>query len=407
MAALYQFLQEDSGVKAMMTSRHSRPLDDWYMQINRIFLDRNFHRDAFSIFAHLVEVFGGLSLLASDKMKPGVTPQEFISKAIAWWFALCGKLGIRSVSDMLWAKFPGVCPYCRLRLHDDGLCSEMKEKEEGPLWGQLEEIGKQNAGLRPVTLPQWYRMFTGIYPVNATEGYPATFARFAEELGELAEALRVFPLAPGYCLSEAADVFAWLMHLQGLIHSKTHIPALQRAEDISHAFERAYPDRCNDCTNPICTCPPILPSTLGRIANEVPYTYSSGYSTFSAGGALLAIDEAQEIFRAAGRVIRIDGQDIDMTPEVLREIRSGIVQLINFALAQRDTEGILSQNFLDALYDIRQQIASQHLSVDSIEALALAIRDLPARERVLPFLENLATGMWTNVIWQFVRMAAE
>ena len=62
-------------------------------------------------------------------------------------------------------------------------------------------------------------MFAEIYPVTAVEVYPATIGRFTEELGELAEALRAAPVAPGYFLSEGADVFAWLMHLQNLIHS--------------------------------------------------------------------------------------------------------------------------------------------------------------------------------------------
>jgi len=387
----------------MIATRRSRSLDQWYMQINRIFLDRNFHRDAFSIFAHLVEVFGGLSLLASDKEKPGVIPRAFISKAIAWWFALCGKLGIRSVSDMLWAKFPGVCPYCQLRPHEDAICSDIKATGGGPNWRQLEHISELNTSLRPVTIPDWYQMFANIYPVNATEGYAATFARFAEELGELAEALRVFPIAPGYSLSESADVYAWLMHLQGLIYSKEHTPLHQRGVDIVDAFEEAYPDRCGDCNSTICTCPPILPSTLGRIANEVPYSYSSRPSSFSAGGALLAIDEAQELFRAAPmNVVTIDGEDLDVTPEILGQIRSGVAQLINFALAERETEGIFSRSLLDALYDIKQQTTSQHLSPESIEALARAVRDNPARDRILGYMEGLDVNLLSNVIWQLI-----
>jgi hypothetical protein len=41
-------------------------------------------------------------------------------------------------------------------------------------------------------------MFASIYPASDTEQYPATFGRFAEEMGETAEAIRVFPVAPGY-----------------------------------------------------------------------------------------------------------------------------------------------------------------------------------------------------------------
>lgn len=201
----------------------SRSLDDWYRAINAIYLDRNFYRDTASIFAHLVEVMGGLSLLATSKSKPGVQPREFVPKALAWWMALCGKVGVRSVEDMIWWKFPNVCSYCHLKPHRDDVCRETKARLGTPNWNQLDEIGRANLSARPRTLGQWQQMFADIYPVVATEDYPATFARFTEELGELSEAVHVFPIAPGYFLSEAADVFAWLMHLQNILHHRSEI----------------------------------------------------------------------------------------------------------------------------------------------------------------------------------------
>jgi pyrimidine deaminase RibD-like protein len=87
----------------------SRTLDEWYRTINVIYWNRNFLRDSMNLFAHLVEVIGGLSLLASQKKKHGVTPEAFVPKAIAWWLALCGKVGVKSVDDMVWAKFPYAC----------------------------------------------------------------------------------------------------------------------------------------------------------------------------------------------------------------------------------------------------------------------------------------------------------
>jgi hypothetical protein len=55
-----------------------------------MYLGRNFHRDRFAIFAHLVEILGGLSLLGTDKIKSDVSPETFVPKAVAWWMALCG-----------------------------------------------------------------------------------------------------------------------------------------------------------------------------------------------------------------------------------------------------------------------------------------------------------------------------
>jgi pyrimidine deaminase RibD-like protein len=118
-----------------------RQLDDWYRTVNVIYWNRNFHRDAASIFVHLVEVVGGLSLLASDKSKPGVEPVKFVAKSIAWWLALCGKVGIRSVSDLIWAKFPNVCAYCHENPHDSADCQHKKSESRGPNWKTLATIG--------------------------------------------------------------------------------------------------------------------------------------------------------------------------------------------------------------------------------------------------------------------------
>jgi len=41
-------------------------------------------------------------------------------------------------------------------------------------------------------------MFSNLYPAQQTEDYGPSFGRLSEELGELAESLRVFPAAPGY-----------------------------------------------------------------------------------------------------------------------------------------------------------------------------------------------------------------
>ena len=99
-----------------------------YVKVNQMLLRRNFHRDAFALFAHLVEVVGGLSLLAADKEKPEVDAQDFVAKALAWWMVLCGKVGVRSVETMVWFKFPRICPYCELRVHSDGVCLARKEQ---------------------------------------------------------------------------------------------------------------------------------------------------------------------------------------------------------------------------------------------------------------------------------------
>jgi pyrimidine deaminase RibD-like protein/NTP pyrophosphatase (non-canonical NTP hydrolase) len=269
----------------------SRQLDEWYRRLNATYWNRNYQRSPSEVFAHLYEIVGGLSTIASDKHKAGIEPQAYIAKALAWWMALCGKVGIRSIEAMIWDKFPDVCPYCRLRPHDPDVCTEMKEASNGVDWTGLQELGEAN--VRPIRLRDWQRMFSSIYPAQQTEAYGPSFARLNEELGELAEAIRVFNAVPGYFLSEAADVFAWLMHIQNLIESKSRTRFEDRGRALEDSFARAYPDGCQECGQRVCACPPILASTIGRIAHEVPKLRGA----FGAGGRFLTSEEASRLFR--------------------------------------------------------------------------------------------------------------
>lgn len=201
-----------------MEAARRRTLDQWYASLNSTYFHRNFDRRPSDICLHLVEVIGGLSLLASEKTKPGIDKEAQVPKALAWWLALCGKVGVRSVEAMLWDKFPRLCPYCQHPKHEQEECAEKKAAQPGPPWDVLARLGTTSE--RPATLGGWQRMFNDIYPVNQGDQYGPAFARLYEELAELAEAVRVFPSVPGYFLSEAADVFAWLMKVQNIIDEK-------------------------------------------------------------------------------------------------------------------------------------------------------------------------------------------
>jgi pyrimidine deaminase RibD-like protein/NTP pyrophosphatase (non-canonical NTP hydrolase) len=276
---------------ALIKQNMRRRLDDWYRITNRIFWNQNFQRDPSAIFSHLVEVTGGLSALASGKRKAGANPETYIVKALAWWLALCGKLGVKSVEDLLWDKFPGACPYCQESRHNPDVCTERKAAVGGPPWAQLATLGSKNR--RPERLREWQLMFSTIYPAQQTEEYGPSFARLSEELGELAESVRVFRAEPGYLLSEAADVFAWLMHIQNIVESRSGVLIAKRGDALEMAFSKAYPDCCTACGKRQCACPPILPSTIGRIAHEVP----SGRGSFGDEGRFMPPDRASKFFQ--------------------------------------------------------------------------------------------------------------
>jgi len=111
-------------------------------------------------------------------------------------------------------------------------------------------------------------MFAEIYPPGDGEQYGHTISKLTEELGELGEAIRAIRVTPAYFLNEAADLFAWLMHLQTILDTANMTPDDQVGFRLTERFSAAYPDRCGHCQNQICVCPPILGSTLGRIGHE-------------------------------------------------------------------------------------------------------------------------------------------
>ena len=265
-------------------TNRGRSLDAWYQTLNRIYWRQNLARSPAELFGHLVEMIGGISLLETEKKKPGADPRAFVLKSIAWWLALCGRLRVNSVEEMIWAKFPGVCPYCQRAPH----IKTCKSEGEFPKWEELRAIG--SASQRPQSLGSWQRMFSGIYPTTRTAPLGRIYAHLSEELGELAEAVRVFDVAPGLFLNEAPDVFAWILQIQNsLDQDHGHL-----GDELERAFCKAYPDLCRYCAAETCQCPAILPSTVGRLGGAIPPTrFGLGDYTMD---AFMAVDKAASLF---------------------------------------------------------------------------------------------------------------
>jgi pyrimidine deaminase RibD-like protein/NTP pyrophosphatase (non-canonical NTP hydrolase) len=302
----------------------TRRLDEWYFSVNSIYFDSNFYRAASSVFTHLVEVMGGLSLLATDKVKPDVDADTYLAKALAWWLALCGKLGVRSVDDLLWSKFPFVCPYCHKCPHNDDLCREAKRRSRNPDWDKLGEIAAGSIDRRPTSISAWQKMYAQIFPVSQTEKYEMVFGRFTEELGELAEAIRIGTVAPGYVISEAADVFAWLMKLINI--REKQLPASQRGQKLEQSMWDQYPNKCRECGNPVCNCPPLLPKTLGRIAHEGPDA-----RILQSSGAFMSPSETAAFFEVGSKQLVIGGERISVTQSVVSGVRAVADRLLQFS----------------------------------------------------------------------------
>lgn len=386
---------------SQLTFISGRSLDDWYKRVNKIYLDRNYYRTPESIFAHLVEIVGGLSLLASGKQKEGVNPDSYMAKAIAWWMALCGKLRIRSVESLLWAKFPYACPYCHQRRHHNPTCKPLKLKHKGPDWEKVAKLRKENSESRPGTFGKWLTMFAEIYTPEQEEKFPSVFARVTEELGELAEATRLFDLAPGYFFSEAADFFAWIMHLQAVRFDHQGVYGEAAENELSAMMFDEYPDVCKDCENQLCICPPVLRSTFGRIAREMPL----GNLDQDGGAPLLSFSEAVETFNLSSSRVSIGGETFAVTLEMIRGVRGTIGELKAMAIESKGMDQAHAVTLIKTFDEVLKLAESERVTQAAIDEMIEAIRNLPSERRsmIASFIASLAANATSPLI---IKLAA-
>lgn len=231
-----------------------------------IYSDRNSVRSREATFAHFVEVCGMLTIPDRKKKRENVDTSDALCKALGWYFPLLAKLGVNSVESLVFRKFPGVCPYCRKAPHEDMICKQVRGTTTTVNHAEVVTHFERSWPSRPRGLDDWQRMFNSIYPRQVGEAGRSTLG-LMEELGELAEAIRVFDAHPQYFLGEAADTFSYIMGF-----ANEH--ALRETqEERTFSFEREflsrYPGLCTQCGSRLCVCPAIPAATIGRMAKEL------------------------------------------------------------------------------------------------------------------------------------------
>ncbi len=275
-------------------------LDDLYKMVAYIYREQNAQRSPSSTFAHFVEVCGMLTIHDRRKKREGLSVIDALCKALGWYFPLLAKLGVRSVEDLIFRKYPYACPYCRLEIHRDEQCKVVRGTNRTVDHKALRETIQRNKNRRPATLNGWQEMFGVIYPRSADDRGRSTLGLF-EEIGELAEAIRVFERHPEYFVGEAADVFSYLMGIANEISIR-----LRQEEDklfsLEDEFLKRYPGLCPQCGSKICICPSVPDATVGRLAKELEIDVSEGLFTlppkeFAADGQAIA---AQALEAAGG-----------------------------------------------------------------------------------------------------------
>jgi NTP pyrophosphatase (non-canonical NTP hydrolase) len=141
-------------------------------------------------------------------------------------------------------------------------------------------------------------MFERIYPRALEDSSKSVVALF-EEVGELAEAVRVFERFPKYFAGEAADVFSYIMGIANEYNLQ-----LQRDEERQFDFEaeylRRYPGLCVQCGYPVCVCPLVPDSTVGRMAKELDVNRNDLFVSNFESYRDQSIQVAQEVLRGLG-----------------------------------------------------------------------------------------------------------
>ena len=216
-----------------------------------------------------------LTLIDRKKKRENIDFADALCKALGWYFPLLAKMRVKSVEELVFRKFPKVCPYCRRAPHDEAACKLVRGTESTVNHGEVLRYFEQNWPDRPRDLNGWQLMFNDIYPRSVNENGRSSIG-LLEELGELSEAVRVFDSHPHYFLGEAADTFSYIM---GLANEHRIREAQEgRSFDFLREYISRYPGLCTQCGSQVCVCPAIPPATVGRMAKEL--TISDGEQPF-------------------------------------------------------------------------------------------------------------------------------
>lgn len=245
-------------------------LDDLYRMTANVYREQNAGRSPESTFSHFVEVCGMLTRQDRNKPTAEIDSTDALCKALGWFFPLMAKFRVRSLQDLIFRKYPYACPYCRQTPHNDIICKNVVGSRRADVQHEeLKTLRATNQVRRPTGLDQWQAMFQEIYPRSVNDQKGRSTLGLMEELGELAEAIRVFEDFPEYLAGEAADVFSYLM---GAANEYALRAAREEGPPFSLEAEyiRRYPGLCLACGYPVCRCPNIPDATVGRLAKELP-----------------------------------------------------------------------------------------------------------------------------------------
>ncbi len=234
-------------------------LDTFVSDINLLFEQSNCERDFKDILIFFNEDVGRCFQLINRKRSEEI--EDVLPSIFRWFCFLYTKYRNDKilVSDILWNKFPGICPYCKKQTCSCGVAKGVLDINH------LKETASNGRDRKPNTINGWQEHFQKIYPRGADSSFNINVNRLAEELSELSEAYRKSFIKKDIpCIEmELADVFSWIMGIANLINQlKKNKKKSERGEYlIGEIVYQKYHDGCPDCKSlrekhgvPSCLC---------------------------------------------------------------------------------------------------------------------------------------------------------
>lgn len=355
-------------------------LDDLYYMVSNIYYEQNYQRTVTATFAHFVEVCGMLTAHSRNKNRDNFDFESALCKALGWYFPLLSKCGVKSLEQIVYRKFPYVCPYCRREPHKESICKTVVGTERSVNHPELIKMYQINLSKKPVGLNEWQKMFNDIYERTPNDNTRSTIG-LMEELGELAEAIRIYDRHPKFFAGEVADVFSYLMGLANEYSMKLEAANLPPF-DFEKEFLKRYPGLCLACGNMVCTCPAVPDATIGRMTKE------------------LDISEGESLFGLTHNDIKSRGLDISY--DAIEHI-GGITSIVNSIPLDR---GQVNQSLVFVCIKISEMISETNPELsDRLRDAAIKIGSgtTPAGGRI----HNNSVNSFLSMIKEAIRQLPE
>lgn len=222
-------------------------LNELVTHIIRIYEESNSERDFKAVALMFFEDIGRCFQLIIRKRENEV--EDMLPSIFKWFCILYSKCSVDKknlVSEILWFKFPKICPYCKA-----STCTCKVGKESLDI-EYITKFSQDNIKKMPTTLNDWQNHFQQIYPKSADSGnWSSNVSHLAEELAELNEAYRKSYVKKGIpCVEmELADVFTWIIGLANVVDAyKDALPKNEKGRyQLGDAIFKQFEKGCPKC----------------------------------------------------------------------------------------------------------------------------------------------------------------